>query len=232
MLLPNRHGSSDSYRYGFQGQEKDDEIKGEGNSINYKYRMHDPRIGRFFAVDPLAKEYHWNSPYAFSENRVIDGIELEGAEFKSVHYSLGIHSNGDIYIKKITYVKIVHDRHTIINGIHFATTLHVFELDGETEFATSLEPADYGDIDDNMLISLDGLKASAAYDYTDPESMKKKFKDDVAFYKKNVVPWHPLSYIDLAFRVAERDNKAPDARFVNQEFNVFNSCSFASFAQD
>src|SRR5690554_4083397 len=70
-----------SYRYGFQGQEMDDEIKGEGNSINYKYRMHDPRVGRFFAVDPLAGEYPWNSPYAFSENRVIDGIELEGLEY-------------------------------------------------------------------------------------------------------------------------------------------------------
>jgi RHS repeat-associated protein len=81
MLVPNRHGSSDSYRYGFQGQEKDDELKGEGNSLNYTFRMHDPRIGRFFAPDLLAKSYPWNSVYAFSENRVIDGIELEGLEF-------------------------------------------------------------------------------------------------------------------------------------------------------
>ena len=80
MLVPNRHGSSDSYRYGFQGQEKDDELKGEGNSLNYEYRMHDPRIGRFFATDPLDYKYPWNSPYAFSENRVMDRIELEGLE--------------------------------------------------------------------------------------------------------------------------------------------------------
>ena len=80
-LLPNRPGSSSYYRYGFQGQEKDDEVKGEGNSLNYKYRMHDPRVGRFFAVDPLFKQYEYNSPYAFSENRVIDGVELEGLEF-------------------------------------------------------------------------------------------------------------------------------------------------------
>jgi RHS repeat-associated protein len=78
--VPNRHGASDFYRYGFQGQEKDDEIKGEGNSLNYTYRMHDPRVGRFFAVDPLIKEFPWNSPYSFSENRVIDGKELEGKE--------------------------------------------------------------------------------------------------------------------------------------------------------
>jgi hypothetical protein len=46
--------------------------------------MHDPRIGRFFAVDPLAAKYAYNSPYAFSENRVIDGVELEGLEFEPV----------------------------------------------------------------------------------------------------------------------------------------------------
>ena len=85
MIVPSRHGKSESYRYGFQGQEKDDEIKGEGNSLNYTYRMHDPRVGRFFAVDPLFRDYPHNSPYAFSENRVIDGVELEGLEFKQTN---------------------------------------------------------------------------------------------------------------------------------------------------
>jgi RHS repeat-associated protein len=68
------------YRYGFQGQEKDDEIKGEGNSVNYTYRMHDTRLGRFFAVDPLVHQYPYYSPFQFSGNRVIDMIELEGLE--------------------------------------------------------------------------------------------------------------------------------------------------------
>jgi CRISPR/Cas system-associated endonuclease/helicase Cas3 len=85
MLVPNRHGGSADYRYGFQNQEKDNEIKGEGNSLNYTFRMHDSRVGRFFAVDPLTKKYPHNSPYTFSENRVIDGLELEGLEFYSVH---------------------------------------------------------------------------------------------------------------------------------------------------
>ncbi|WP_298939649.1 hypothetical protein, partial [uncultured Dysgonomonas sp.] len=80
MLVPNRHEASESYRYGFQNQEKDDELKGEGNSINYTFRMHDPRTGRFFAIDPLAPSYPWNSPYAFSENKVIHAVELEGLE--------------------------------------------------------------------------------------------------------------------------------------------------------
>jgi muramidase (phage lysozyme) len=71
---------SGGYRYGFQNQEKDNEIKGEGNSVNYTFRIHDPRLGRFFAVDPLAKRFPHNSTFAFSENRVIDCGELEGLQ--------------------------------------------------------------------------------------------------------------------------------------------------------
>jgi len=84
MLVPRRHGSLESYKYGFQGQEKDDEIKGEGNSLNYTFRMHDPRAGRFFAVDPLFKKYPWYSPYQFSGNNLIMSNELEGAEPKTM----------------------------------------------------------------------------------------------------------------------------------------------------
>jgi RHS repeat-associated protein len=105
MLLPNRHGSVDSdvYRYGFEGQERDDELKGPGNSYNYTFRMHDPRLGRFFARDPLAYAFDWNSPYAFSENRVLDGTELEGLEFKGsgkMPYIVGSHGNQIVYESK------------------------------------------------------------------------------------------------------------------------------------
>ena len=99
MLVPNRHGSSNSYRYGFQGQEKDDELKGEGNSLNYTFRMHDPRVGRFLSLDPLAPQYPHNSPYAFSENRVIDGVELEGAEYLRYDESMIELRYGRLFIK-------------------------------------------------------------------------------------------------------------------------------------
>jgi RHS repeat-associated protein len=86
VQLDGRTVSAESYRYGYQGQEKDDELKGAGNSVNYTYRMHDPRLGRFFAVDPLAADYPHNSPYAFSENRVLDKVELEGLETSPPKY--------------------------------------------------------------------------------------------------------------------------------------------------
>ena len=75
MQMPGRYGTGD-YRYGFQGQEKDEKT----GLINYKYRMYRPEIGKFFAVDPLAPKYPHNSPYAFSENSLIWAVELEGLE--------------------------------------------------------------------------------------------------------------------------------------------------------
>lgn len=95
MLLPGRHGNTSDYRYGFQGQEMDNEVKGEGNSVNYKFRMHDPRIGRFFAVDPLIKKYPAYSPYSFSGNKVIAYTELEGEE--EVPYTKELDFNGDAF---------------------------------------------------------------------------------------------------------------------------------------
>ena len=47
----------------------------------FKWRHHDPQIGRFIEVDPLADKYVYNSTYAYAENRPIDGVDLEGLEF-------------------------------------------------------------------------------------------------------------------------------------------------------
>ena len=80
VQLDGRTANSGEYRYGFQNQEVDNDIKGEGNSVNYKYRMHDPRVGRFFAVDPLAHNFPYNGLYNFSENIVVMFIELEGLQ--------------------------------------------------------------------------------------------------------------------------------------------------------
>lgn len=38
-------------------------------------------MGRFFNVDPLSEKYAYQSHYNFSENRVVDGRELEGLEW-------------------------------------------------------------------------------------------------------------------------------------------------------
>ncbi len=42
--------------------------------------MSDPSTGRFWQIDPLAADYPYNSTFAFQENKLGLGIELEGAE--------------------------------------------------------------------------------------------------------------------------------------------------------
>ena len=80
MVMEARTGSAEGYRFGFQGQETDDEVYGSENTVSFKYRVHDARIGRFLSIDPLTAKYPFYSPYAFSGNRVIDMVELEGLE--------------------------------------------------------------------------------------------------------------------------------------------------------
>jgi RHS repeat-associated protein len=65
-------------RWKFQSQEHIDDLG--LNWDQFKWRNHQPDIGRFFNIDPLASKYVYNSPYAFSENKVTHHIELEGAE--------------------------------------------------------------------------------------------------------------------------------------------------------
>jgi RHS repeat-associated protein len=78
-VLDGRSWSAGSqYRYGFQAQEEDTELW-EG-AINYKYRVEDPRLGRFFSVDPLYRKFAFYSPFQFASNSVIMSIELEGLE--------------------------------------------------------------------------------------------------------------------------------------------------------
>lgn len=69
MLMKSRHGNSRDYRYGFQGQEKDDEVKGEGNSYTTHFREFDPRLARWLSLDPRSSKYPGFSPYnAFINN--------------------------------------------------------------------------------------------------------------------------------------------------------------------
>jgi RHS repeat-associated protein len=80
MQLPYRHGES-SYRYGFNGMEKDNELKlGDGNSYDFGARMYDPRIGRWLSIDPLADKYPNINPYNFCANSPLAFKDPDGKD--------------------------------------------------------------------------------------------------------------------------------------------------------
>jgi RHS repeat-associated protein len=78
MVMPGKSYSSNAYRYGFQGQEKDDEVKGSGNSIMTNYRSYDPRLGRWWSVDPKSSYIPFESPYSYAFNSPIAFNDSEG----------------------------------------------------------------------------------------------------------------------------------------------------------
>ena len=70
-----------AYRYGFNGMEKDDEVKGSGNSLDFGARVYDPRLARFLSVDPLCRNFPYVSSYAYAGNNPVQNIDVNG-EFK------------------------------------------------------------------------------------------------------------------------------------------------------
>ena len=53
MLMSERTFSGPVYRYGFNGQEKDDEVSGEGNTNTAEYWEYNTRLGRRWNLDPV-----------------------------------------------------------------------------------------------------------------------------------------------------------------------------------
>ena len=79
MGMPGRsYAAGSSYRYGFNGKEKDPDL--DGNNYDYGFRIYNPQIGRFLSVDPLIKKYPELTPYQFASNTPIQAIDLDGLE--------------------------------------------------------------------------------------------------------------------------------------------------------
>ena len=64
------------YRYGFNGQEKDDEVAGNGNSYTATFWQYDSRLGRRWNLDPVISPYL--SPYEVFINNPILYIDSNG----------------------------------------------------------------------------------------------------------------------------------------------------------
>jgi len=116
MVMPERSFSNEKYRYGFNGKENDNEVKGVGNSVDFGARIYDSRLGRWLSVDPLSNKYPYVSPYVFALNNpialidpdggVVKGLkELSNTDFQS---AIQLASNSSIFnntIKKLDNIK-------------------------------------------------------------------------------------------------------------------------------
>jgi len=102
--------------------------------------MHDPRVGRFFAVDPLVKKYSFQSPYAFATNNPVrlvdvDGLGVEGCCETLKGFVVGMTDN--------------------LFGTNFRQTVSVDNVD---EFNNGLNAADGASFTVGTLMMIDGQK--------------------------------------------------------------------------
>ncbi|MEQ9262020.1 MAG: RHS repeat-associated core domain-containing protein [Owenweeksia sp.] len=80
MTMPGRTFNGGDHRYGFNGMEKDDEIKGDNNSLDFGARIYDPRLGRWLSVDASFDKYPGWSPYNFALNSPMAIVDPDGKE--------------------------------------------------------------------------------------------------------------------------------------------------------
>jgi hypothetical protein len=74
--MPGRGSYSEGYRFGWQSQERTDEISGTGNHYTAKFWEYDPRVVTRWNNDPVVKP--WQSPYVILSNNPIWRIDPNG----------------------------------------------------------------------------------------------------------------------------------------------------------
>lgn len=117
MAMPGRNAlNPELYRYGFNGMEKDDEIKGKGNSYDFGARVYDPRLGRWLSLDPLMAKYPNLSPFNLCNNNPIAFKDMDGKDFELVidHKTKTIIVVANLYVTKESTDRAI----TAVNSIN------------------------------------------------------------------------------------------------------------------
>ena len=103
--MPGRHDEINGNPYGFNGMERDEEVKGVGNSYDFGARMHNPRLGRWLSVGPLQAKYPNLSAYSFAANNFVFLVDPEGRKIAICHEVGG--KKHSIVLKKPNEVELL-----------------------------------------------------------------------------------------------------------------------------
>lgn len=137
-------------------------------------RIYNTALGKFLSVDPISKEFVWNSPYAFAENDVERCVDLDGKEkfFATSFYN----ANGELYKTTITIV----GRSTIFADNYDVQDIHVYRssvrYDGEG----------------NATITYDGHSVATAKQFASPSASTSTFTSGTKQQVDPLVVFSPL----------------------------------------
>jgi RHS repeat-associated protein len=112
---------SSDYRYGYNGKEKDDEIKGEANQIDFGERMLDVRLAIWLSVDKARSLYPSIAPYVYCANSPVQYKDEDGSIVRD--------KNGNIVFVEIG--KTSEWQHEANPGVYYNMTIgYIFANDG------------------------------------------------------------------------------------------------------
>ena len=84
MQMPGRVFNGGGYRFGFNGHEKSDEIKGVGNSYTAQFWEYDPRLGRRWNLDPMPQVTL--SDYSTLGNNPVNNVDIKNVDIKGDYF--------------------------------------------------------------------------------------------------------------------------------------------------
>lgn len=114
MVMNHRTFNGDGYSKGFNGMLKDDEIYGNDNAYDFGARICDVRIGgRFFSLDPEAKQFVSESNYSFAGNSPIFYIDEEGKRKTKYTITFDLRT-GLTYFKRVMTKGLDRVRRTVV----------------------------------------------------------------------------------------------------------------------
>jgi hypothetical protein len=101
-LMPGRNYSSDSYRFAFNGHEKDDEVHGAtGTWYGFGDYGYDARVVQRPSMDPKASKYPYSSPYAAFGGNPILYVDRQGEDIVVyLVYKDGVRSSKPVLVIK------------------------------------------------------------------------------------------------------------------------------------
>lgn len=114
--------SRNPYRFGFNGYEKDDEMKGAGNWYSYGDYGYDSRIVQRPSPDPMTAKFPNFSPYAAFGNNPILFVDTDGEIFR-IYYEI---KNAETGKTTLTYIDFNGTQAITENGAAYSTGVNQF----------------------------------------------------------------------------------------------------------
>jgi RHS repeat-associated protein len=129
-VLKGRSWSTEEYRYGFNGKEKDDELSVDNGSYDFGARIYDGRLCSWFSLDPLIGKSISTSPYCAMLNSPLVVIDIGGEE--NIVYIL-VTEAGKLELNKngMNEYEIAEIATNYLSNMGLKTQVRVFDITSE-----------------------------------------------------------------------------------------------------